>query len=49
MDIHTKKQLLYIIIYNEIKRSNIIKEQFDNWYLALPVISFNGSKYDINL
>ena len=26
-----------------------LKTQFENWYLAMPVLSFNGSKYDINL
>ena len=31
------------------KLATSLKSQFDNWYLALPVLSFNGSKYDINL
>jgi hypothetical protein len=26
-----------------------LKTQFENWYLAMPVSSFDGSKYDINL
>ena len=30
-------------------RATSLKAQFENWYLALPVLSFNGAKYDINL
>ncbi len=29
-------------------RATSLKAHFDNWYLALPVLSFNGAKYDIN-
>ena len=25
-----------------------LKKQFENWYMVLPILSFNGSKYDIN-
>ncbi|NBO67009.1 MAG: hypothetical protein EBU88_19555, partial [Acidobacteria bacterium] len=32
-----------------VSKSTSLKSQFENWYLALPVLSFNGAKYDINL
>ena len=28
---------------------NNLKKQFNNWFNVIPVLSFNGSKYDINL
>ncbi len=31
------------------KNATLLKTQFENWYLAMPVLSFNGSKYEINL
>jgi len=34
---------------NALKNATSLKTQFDNWYLTLPIVSFNGSKYDINL
>jgi hypothetical protein len=34
---------------NNVKNATSLKIQFENWYLAMPVLSFNGSKYDINL
>jgi hypothetical protein len=34
---------------NALKNVTSLKTQFDNWYLTLPIVSFNGSKYDINL
>jgi hypothetical protein len=33
---------------NNVKNATSLKNQFENWYLAMPVLSFNGSKYDIN-
>ena len=32
-----------------VTKATSLKSQFENWYLAVPVLSFNGSKYDINL
>jgi hypothetical protein len=32
-----------------VKNATSLKTQFENWYLSMPVLSFNGSKYDINL
>ena len=32
-----------------VTKATSLKSQFENWYLALPVLSFNGAKYDINL
>jgi hypothetical protein len=34
---------------NNVKNATSLKTQFENWYLAMPVLSLNGSKYDINL
>jgi hypothetical protein len=34
---------------NNVKNAASLKTQFENWYLAMPVLSFDGSKYDINL
>jgi len=34
---------------NAVKNATSLKTQFENWYLSMPVLSFNGSKYDINL
>jgi hypothetical protein len=36
---------------NEEKLLNLnnLKQQFNNWFNVIPVLSFNGSKYDINL
>ena len=33
---------------NNVKNATSLKTQFENWYLSMPVLSFNGSKYDIN-
>ncbi len=33
---------------NNIKNATSLKSQFENWYLAMPALSFYGSKYDIN-
>ena len=44
-----QKQKLLNIYECKINAATSLKSQFDNWYLALPVLSFNGSKYDINL
>jgi hypothetical protein len=31
-----------------LKNAKSLKIQFENWYLAMPVLSFNGIKYNIN-
>jgi len=49
-DIYDDKQLKSLERYeNSVKNATSLKSQFENWYLAMPVLSFNGSKYDINL
>ena len=48
-NIYDDKQLKLLINYeNNVKNATSLKTQFENWYLAMPVLSFNGSKYDIN-
>jgi hypothetical protein len=43
-------QLIFLSIYEYVlKNATSLKSQFDNWCLALSIISFNGSKYDMNL
>ena len=34
---------------SRLNHAKSLKKQFENWYMVLPVLSFNGSKYDINL
>ena len=49
-DIYDDKQLKLLVNYeNNVKNATSLKTQFENWYLSMPVLSFNGSKYDINL
>ena len=49
-DIYDDKQLKLLKYYEEaVKNATSLKTQFENWYLSMPVLSFNGSKYDINL
>ena len=49
-NIYDDKQLKLLSNYeNNVKNATSLKTQFENWYLAMPVLSFNGSKYDINL
>ncbi len=44
------KQLKLLVNYeNNVKNATSLKTQFENWYSSMPVLSFNGSKYDINL
>ncbi len=38
----------YHTMKTQLKIAISLKTQFENWYLAIPVLSFNGSKYDIN-
>ena len=48
--IKSDKQLKLLERYeNAVKNATSLKTQFENWYLSMPVLSFNGSKYDINL
>ena len=44
-----KKKKLSNYHESSVKKATSLKSQFENWYLALPVLSFNGAKYDINL
>ena len=49
-NIYDDKQLKLLVNYeNNVKNATSLKNQFENWYLSMPVLSFNGSKYDINL
>jgi hypothetical protein len=49
-DTYDDKKIIRLKHYEHaLNNANSLKSQFDNWYLALPIISFNGSKYDINL
>jgi hypothetical protein len=49
-NIYDDKQLKLLVNYeNNVKNATSLKTQLENWYLAMPVLSFNGSKYDINL
>jgi hypothetical protein len=49
-NIYDDKQLKLLVNYeNNVENVTSLKTQFENWYLAIPVLSFNGSKYDINL
>jgi hypothetical protein len=49
-NIYDDKQLKLLVNYeNNVKNATSLKTQFENWFLAMPVLSFNGSKYDINL
>ena len=50
-NIYDDEQLKLLVNYeNNLKNATSLKTQkFENWYLAMPVLSFNGSKYDINL
>ena len=44
------KQLILLKRHlNALKNASSLKAQFENWYLALPILSFNGAKYDLNL
>ncbi len=44
------KQLNLLSNYeNNLKNATSLLTQFENGYLAMPVLSFNGCKYDINL
>ena len=50
LKVYTRKE---DIVFNTLNKNlNIakkLKSNFQNWYMTLPVVSFNGSKYDINL
>jgi len=49
-NIYDDKQLKLLANYeSNVKNATTLKTQFDSWYLTMPVLSFNGSKYDINL
>jgi hypothetical protein len=37
------------ILGNFPKNQKKLKSQFENWYLAMPELSFHCSKYNINL
>ena len=50
IDTYDEKQLKLLNRHETaLKIALSLKSQFENWYLALPVLSFNGAKYDINL
>jgi hypothetical protein len=50
METYDDKQLkLYERHENNSNLATSFKPQFENWYLSLPVLSFNSSKYDVNL
>jgi len=50
IDTYDEKQLKLLNKHEtSLKIASSLKSQFENWYLALPVLSFNGAKYDINL
>ncbi len=40
---------LLVLIIMALRSAIKVVPQSENWYLALPVLSFNGAKYDINL
>ncbi len=45
-NIYDDKQLKLLVNYEKnLKNDASSKTQFENWYLAMPVLSFNGSKY----
>ena len=50
LKVYTRKE---DVVFNTLNKNlNIakkLKSNFQNWYMTLPVVSFNGSKYDINL
>ena len=49
-NIYDDKQLKLLHKHESaVKIATSLKTQLDNWFLALPVLSFNGAKYDINL
>ena len=48
IETYNEKQLKLFKHYESaVKNATSLKSQFDNWYLSLPILSFNGSKYDI--
>jgi hypothetical protein len=50
IDTYDEKQLKLLNKHEtSLKIASSLKSQFENWYLALPILSFNGAKYDINL
>jgi hypothetical protein len=50
IDTYDDKQLKILYRHEtSLKIASSLKAQFENWYLALPILSFNGAKYDLNL
>ncbi len=38
-----------VIYENNVKNATSLKTQVEIWYLAMPILGFSGSKYNINL
>ncbi len=49
-NVYDDKQLKSLAYYESlVKNATSLITQFNSWYQTMPVLSFNGSKYDINL